>query len=191
MDYKAQLQKFRNRIISTSSVLFSLCLFSLRSFWGSTVVKNLSANAGDARDGFYPWGRNGNLLQYSCLKNSLDRGAFELPFMRSQRVRHDWAHTLFIKTLPTMAQFYTWSSIFILVQSICFKIIQQWEKWKEIWIIYIIWKRSVFIPIPKKGNVKEYSNYWTVELISHANKIMLKFLQARLQQHVNWWLPDI
>ena len=47
------------------------------------------------------------------------------------------------------------------------------------------WKRSVFISIPKKGNVKECSNYPTVELISHASKVMLKILQARLQQYVN------
>ena len=47
------------------------------------------------------------------------------------------------------------------------------------------WKRSVFIPIPKKGNAKECSNYHTVALISHASKVMLKILQARLQQYVN------
>ena len=47
------------------------------------------------------------------------------------------------------------------------------------------WKRSVFIPIPKKGNAKECSNYHTVALISHARKVMLKILQARLQQYVN------
>ena len=47
------------------------------------------------------------------------------------------------------------------------------------------WKRSVFIPIPKKGNAKECSNYCTIALISHANKVMLKILQARLQQNVN------
>ena len=47
------------------------------------------------------------------------------------------------------------------------------------------WKRSVFIPIPKKGNVIECSNYRTIALISHAGKVMLKFLQARLQQYVN------
>ena len=44
------------------------------------------------------------------------------------------------------------------------------------------WKRSVFIPIPKKGNAKEFSNYCTIVLISHASKVMLKILQARLQQ---------
>ena len=47
------------------------------------------------------------------------------------------------------------------------------------------WKRSVFIPIPKKGNAKECSNYCTVALISHAGKVMLKILQARFQQYVN------
>ena len=47
------------------------------------------------------------------------------------------------------------------------------------------WKRSVFIPIPKKDNAKECSNYHTIALISHARKVMLKILQARLQQHVN------
>ena len=53
------------------------------------------------------------------------------------------------------------------------------------------WKRSVFIPIPKKGNAKAYSNYHTIALISHASKVMLKILQARLQQYVNRELPDV
>ena len=53
------------------------------------------------------------------------------------------------------------------------------------------WKRSVFIPIPKKGNAKECSNYHTVALISHARKVMLKILQARLQQYVNYEIPDV
>uniref|UniRef100_A0A4W2GBS2 RNA-directed DNA polymerase n=1 Tax=Bos indicus x Bos taurus TaxID=30522 RepID=A0A4W2GBS2_BOBOX len=53
------------------------------------------------------------------------------------------------------------------------------------------WKRSVFIPIPKKGNAKECSNYRTIALISHASKVMLKILQARLQQYVNHELPDV
>ena len=47
------------------------------------------------------------------------------------------------------------------------------------------WKRSVFIPIPKKGNAKENSNYCSIRLISHANKMMIKTLQAKLQQYVN------
>ena len=53
------------------------------------------------------------------------------------------------------------------------------------------WKRSVFIPIPKKGNAKECSNYYTIALISHTSKVMLKILQARLQQYVNRELPDV
>ena len=53
------------------------------------------------------------------------------------------------------------------------------------------WKKSLFIPIPKKGNPKEYSNYCTIALISHASKVMLNILQARLQQYMNWELPDV
>ena len=53
------------------------------------------------------------------------------------------------------------------------------------------WKRSVFIPIPKKGNAKECLNNCTVVLISHTNKVMIKILQARLQQYVNRELPDV
>ena len=61
-------------------------------------------------------------------------------------------------------------------------IIQQWPQ---------DWKRSVFIPIPKKGNAEECSNYHTIALISHASKVMLKILQARLQQYINCELPDV
>ena len=53
------------------------------------------------------------------------------------------------------------------------------------------WKRPVFIPIPKKGNAKECSNYRTIAVISHASKVMLKILQARLQQYMKLELPDI
>ena len=60
--------------------------------------------------------------------------------------------------------------------------IQQWPQ---------DWKRSVFISIPKKGNAKEYSNYSTIALISHASKVMLKILQARLQQDMNRELLDV
>ena len=66
--------------------------------------------------------------------------------------------------------------------------------WQQIWKIQQ-WpqdcKRSVFIPVPKKGNAKECSNYHTLALISHASKVMLKILQARLQQYVNFELPDV
>ena len=53
------------------------------------------------------------------------------------------------------------------------------------------WKRSIFIPIPKKDNAKECSNYGTIALISHASKVMLKILQVRLQQYLNRELPDV
>ena len=53
------------------------------------------------------------------------------------------------------------------------------------------WKRSVFIPIPKKGNATECSDYHTIALISHASKVILKILQARLQQYVNREFPDV
>ena len=70
-----------------------------------------------------------------------------------------------------------------MLHSICQEIwkTQQWPQ---------DWKRPVFIPIPKKGNAKECSNYHTVALTSHTNKIMLKILQARLQQYVNQELSD-
>ena len=70
------------------------------------------------------------------------------------------------------------------MHSICQQIwkIQQWPK---------DWKRSVFILIPKKGNAKECSKYCTIALISHASKVMLKSLHARLQQYMNHELPDV
>ena len=58
------------------------------------------------------------------------------------------------------------------------------QQWSQSWI------RSVFIPIPKKGNAKEFSNYHTIALISHISKVMLKILQARLQQYVIREIPD-
>ena len=73
-----------------------------------------------------------------------------------------------IKVLPSMCQ-QIWKT----------------QKWPQ------DWKRSVFIPIPKKGNVKECSNYCTIALIFHASKVMLKILQARLQQYVNCEFPDV
>ena len=71
-----------------------------------------------------------------------------------------------------------------MLHSICQQIwkTQQWPQ---------DWKKSVFIPIPKKGNAKECSDYCTISLISHASKVMLKILQARLQQYVNCELPDV
>ena len=71
-----------------------------------------------------------------------------------------------------------------MLHSICQQIwkTQQWPQ---------DWKRSVFIPIPKKGNTKECPNYHTMALNSHASKLMLKILQTRLQQYVNHELPDV
>ena len=70
------------------------------------------------------------------------------------------------------------------LRSICQQIwkTQQWPQ---------DWNRSVFIPIPKKGNAKECSNYDTIAFISHASKVMLKILQARLQQYMNQEIPDV
>ena len=70
------------------------------------------------------------------------------------------------------------------LRSIC-QDIWKTQQWPQDWI------RSVFIPIPKKGNAKECSNYHTIALISHASKVMLKNLQARLQQNGNRELPDV
>ena len=70
------------------------------------------------------------------------------------------------------------------LHSICQQI-EKTQQWPQ------DWKRSVFIPIPKKGNAKECSNYRTTAVISHASKVMLKILQDRLQQYVNYELPDI
>ena len=53
------------------------------------------------------------------------------------------------------------------------------------------WKRWIFIPIPKKGSTKDYSNYRTISLISHASKVMLKILQVSSQHNINWELPDV
>ena len=70
------------------------------------------------------------------------------------------------------------------LHSIC-KQIWKTQQWPQ------DWKRSVFIPIPKKGNVKECSDYHTIALISHARKVILKTLQAKLQQYMNCELPDV
>ena len=70
------------------------------------------------------------------------------------------------------------------LHSICHQIwkTQQWPQ---------DWKRSVFIPIPKEGNAKEYLNYSTIAIISHTRKVILKIMQARLQHYVNREIPDV
>ena len=72
----------------------------------------------------------------------------------------------------------------VLLHSIC-KQIWKTQQWPQ------DWKRSVFIPIPKKGSAKECSNYCTTAFISHAGKVLLKILQARLQQYMNHELPEV
>ena len=90
-------------------------------------------------------------------------GGDEIPVERFQILKHDA-----IKVLDSICQ-QIWKT-------------QQWPQ---------DWKRSIFIPILKKGNFKQYSNYHTIALISHATKVMLKILQARLQQYLNCELPDV
>ena len=83
-----------------------------------------------------------------------------------------------------LTYFKSWDDAVKVLHSICQQIwkTQQWPQ---------DWKRSVFLPIPKKGNAKECSNYCTIAFISQASKVMLKILQARLQQYVNCGLPDV
>ena len=71
-----------------------------------------------------------------------------------------------------------------MLQSIC-QLIWKTQQWPQ------DWKMSAFIPIPKKGNAKECSNYCKIAPISHASKVMLKILQAKLQQYMNSELPDV
>ena len=101
-----------------------------------------------------------------------------LQSMGSQRVGHDWETntTLLFQILKNDAV--------KVLHSICQQIWkpQQWPQ---------VWKRSVFIPIPKKGNAKECSNYHTIMLISHTSKVMLKILQSRLWQHLNREFPNV
>ena len=104
-----------------------------------------------------------------------------LPSMESHRVRHDWSDLA--AATGTLYQILKDDAMKVL-HSICQQIrkTQQWPQY---------WKRSVFIPIPNKGNAKECSNYCTIALISHASKVMLTILHARLQQYVNHELPDV
>ena len=83
-----------------------------------------------------------------------------------------------------LSSFKSWNDAVKVLHSICQQIwkSQQWPQ---------DWKRSVFIPIPKKGNARECLNYHTIALILHASKVWLKILQARLQQYMNHELPDV
>ena len=80
-----------------------------------------------------------------------------------------------------------------MLHSICQQIwkTQQWPNFPNLGNFPVDWERSVFIPVPKKGDAKECSNYHTTALISHTSKVMAKILQARLQQYVNWETADV
>ena len=100
---------------------------------------------------------------------------------KAQQLTQDWKRTVLIpiKLLQILKE----NAVKVL-HSICQKIwkTQQWPQ---------DWEISVFIPVPKKDNAKKYSNYHTITLLPHANRVMLKILQARLQQYVNRELPDV
>ena len=112
--------------------------------------------------GKIPWRRKWQSTPVYCLENPMDRGAWKATVHGVAKSR---------TRLSDLKD----DAVKVL-HSIC----QQED-----------WKRSVFIPIPKKGNAKGCSNYRTIALISHASKVMLKILQARLQQYMNRELPDI
>ena len=97
---------------------------------------------------------------------------FGLSLPMSPRITH-------VKAAYTDSLFFSHASVLI---RLCYGFPQQWPQ---------DWKRSVFIPISKKGNDKECSNYGTIALISHTSKVMLKILQSRLQQYVNRELPIV
>ena len=82
--------------------------------------------------------------------------------------------------------------LFQILKDVAVKVL--YSIWQQIWKTQQWpqdWKRTIFIPIPKKGNAKEFSNYHTIAVILHISKVMLKILQARLQQHVNCECPDV
>ena len=107
--------------------------------------------------------------------------------------RMGWLDLLSVKrTLKSLCQHHSSKasvlqcSVFFRSNShICCQQIWKFQQWPQ------DWKRSVFIPIPKKGNLKECSNYCTIALVLHTSKVMLKILQARLQQYVKHELPDV
>ena len=104
--------------------------------------------------------------------------------MSTRLLSHNWGHGGGDDGIPVELFQILKDDAMKVVHSICQQIwkTQQWPQ---------DWKRSIFIPIPKKGNAKECSNYHTTALISQASKVMLKILQARLQQYMNHELPDV
>ena len=113
---------------------------------------------------------------------------------------HEWMSTLHPPSLYKATVKVLGSFPWLLGQKSSFLILSSNVLWLSTTICQKIWKtqqwlqdlkRSVFIPIPKKGNAKECSNYCTIALISHASKVMLKILQTRLQQYMNREIPDV
>ena len=122
--------------------------------------------------GYSPRVANSHTHTYNMFTNKL--GFFSINQMCNRLVKCTYLYSLYILKDDAGKE----------LHSICQQIwkTQQWPQ---------DWKRSVFIPIPKKGNAKECSNYPTSALISHTSKVMLKILQARLQQYVNRELPEV
>ena len=86
------------------------------------------------------------------------------------------------------------AELFKILKDDATKVLHLCQLYQQIWKIQQWpqdWKRSILIPVPKKGSTKECSNYWTIALISHASKVMLKILHARLQYYMNRELPDV
>ena len=108
-----------------------------------------------------------------------------LPSLESHRVGHDWSNNASRGDGISVELFQILKDDAVKVLHSMFQQVWKTQQWPQ------DWKRSVFIPIPKKGNAKECSNYCTIAPISHINKLMLKILQARLQQYVNYKLLDV
>ena len=86
------------------------------------------------------------------------------------------------------------AELFKILKDDAIKVLHLCQLYQQIWKIQQWpqdWKRSILIPVPKKGSTKECSNYWTIALISHASKVMLKILHARLQYYMNQELPYV
>ena len=123
------------------------------------------------------------LWRYRCIFT----GGSSVWSLSSDFIELTWGKGFFFGWLVEVVKFqlsYFKLKKMLLLHSTCQQIwkTQQWPQ---------DWKRSVFIPIPKKRNAKECSNYHTIVLISQTSKIMLKIHQARLQQYMNWELPDV
>ena len=121
---------------------------------------------------------NGSPLQYSGLKKSMDYIV--------HRVTKSWSElSEFAGDEIPVQLFQILKDDAVKVLHSTYQQIWKTQQWPQ------NWKRSLFIPIPKQSNAKECSNYHTIALISHTSKVMLKILQARLQQYMNHELPDV